>query len=196
VGVAKAASVLQGVYNLTAFDCPFADQVLCDLEDQLTQVKAGCESRIESAKQLLASREAIGIRVALVTNASPHEVTVEYGTPYNYLLAETLGLWDVAARYILTVSMTGMISRSQMRDAVEAARKSLQAVTETVMRRANVLRKTPSVQTLTRSVVAAPTPEQSTLIEALRTKIPLSPDVAQGARRPLHFRDSSWRPRT
>lgn len=192
----QAFAVLQELYNATANDNPFAEAALVRLEDGLAEIRTSCHQRIATVSELLADRAADGVETPLVTSEKRHVFELIFGTPYHYILADCIALWDKAVRHLMTVSLTGLLSGTQVRDAIAALQKPMLAALHHLIRDAFALRRYAG-HGVSRAALNANEPAalafQTEWIN--REHTPVSSDVLNGTRRPLHMRIKGWKAR-
>ncbi len=185
-----AMALLRLPYDLTAKDNPLADAVLLHLEDGLERLRGDCQLRIVTVLDLLAERQKMGVTTPIVTARDPIELECAFGTPYHYMLVDALALYDSAVRHLLTVSMTGLLSSSQVRVIILGLTKDFARLLYDLVKMTSTLRKTSSE--VSRTSLLADATHQKLLEDWEAAYGAVSEKVLSGLNRPTHTRAPSW----
>lgn len=192
----QAFSVLQALYNATGNDNPFADAALLRLEDGLAGVGAACKQRVSTVAELLADRAAEGVETPLVTSEKRYSYELVFGTPYHYMLVDAIALLDKAMRHLMTVSLTGLLSGIQVRAAISELQRQMLSTLHNLIRDASMLRRFNGYE-ISRTALREQTPAAGTFAAEWtnRAHTPVTGEILDSTRRPMHVRAKGWKPR-
>ena len=192
----QAFSQLQNVFNATGNDNPFADAALLRLEDMASDIRAACEVRVANAATLLVERAQSGVDTPLVATATPHHFSVEFGTPYHYVLCDLIALWDNAVHHMLTVSVTGLLPANSVRTVVNDLQRIMLEGLHHFSRDAYALRKFNGYEVSRQAIKENRTDAVAfQILWNTQRHTPVTADVMRRERQPMHIRPKGWKPR-
>lgn len=193
----QAFSVLQALYNATGNDNPFAEAALLRLENGLAEVGTACRLRVSTVSELLTDRAAEGVETPLVTSEKRYSFELVFGTPYHYMLVDAIALLDKAMRHLMTVSLTGLLSGVQVRAATSELQRQMLSTLHHLVRDASTLRRFEGYQ-VSRTALREQTPAAVVFAAewANREHTPVTSDILDSTRRPMHVRAKGWKPRS
>lgn len=107
----KVAAVLRSIWNLSANDNPYADWILVQVSDRVSELRQQLGEAAQRYQSELDKLQARGLRVSILKSRAPVEVALGFRSPYGYMIVDLILDFDWYARVVKT-----MITKDRLGD--------------------------------------------------------------------------------
>lgn len=152
-GVTTAASCAREIFKLSNSNNPFVDWTLLDIEKTLADSNQKLDDALQALNAKLAQFVSMGVSVHVMGNSSPAKFTVEFGSPYGFMLVQNLLKFDQYVRLVMTFNFKGLMSNQERNLAIESVRSPMRSMYWKLLN-ANRMLRHDSIRALSRDVLA------------------------------------------
>ncbi|MBC8749250.1 MULTISPECIES: PFL_4669 family integrating conjugative element protein [Paraburkholderia] len=188
-GGRRVAASLRALWSLSGNDNPYADWKLIEIADRISGIRRANELEQQHARQLLDAAHEKGLEYSVLQSREPAHVSLEFGSPYGYMIVMLLVELDYLVRLVRSAVLRDLMSSTEGFRRIGSARHRCLSVfhfavhCQRVLTRAELLPLS-RVDFLPNADAAA-----RERVEAARALLGVLPrDVFTGAREPRHSR--------
>jgi integrating conjugative element protein (TIGR03761 family) len=129
----KVAAILRSIWNLSANDNPYADWVLLQVTERVSQLRQQLSDEAEVYEKALTKLAERGLRVSVLKSRAPVNVELGFRSPYGYMLVDLIMGFDWYTRVIKTMMSKDRIDGQQGKTELRIATKNIRALFESVL---------------------------------------------------------------
>jgi integrating conjugative element protein (TIGR03761 family) len=130
----RVGSILTELWDMTAWDNPYADWALLQYEQSMKEIAARLEREIKMATDEMERNRVLGINLSIVRSKKPSVVNLNFRSPYGYAVATFIKRFDWFARLEYTMIRKGLITDDQFRQNIHEMSRLIRKVWETTSR--------------------------------------------------------------
>jgi integrating conjugative element protein (TIGR03761 family) len=124
-GAKRLAHALRGLWQLTAFDNPYADWALVRHDHNIGEVLKQLESRTRDAQHSLDKVRSKGLNYTVLQSAEPKVLDLGFRSPYGYAVAELVVTYDYYVRLMKTLCRKNLISDKEEYSAIREITRTI-----------------------------------------------------------------------
>ncbi|RQS26816.1 MULTISPECIES: PFL_4669 family integrating conjugative element protein [unclassified Burkholderia] len=188
-GGRRVAASLRALWALSGNDNPYADWKLIEIADRIGGIRRANELEQQHARQLLDAAHKKGLEYSVLQSREPAHVSLEFGSPYGYMIVMLLVELDYLVRLVRSSVLRDLMSSTEGFRRIGSAKHRCLSVfhfavhCQRVLTRAELLPLS-RVDFLPNADAAA-----RERVEAARSLLGVLPrDVFAGGREPRHSR--------
>lgn len=129
----KVAAVLRSIWNLSAHDNPYADWVLVQVSERITQLRQEIQGGSTKCEEEFAKQRQRGLTLNVLGSRAPVEVELGFRSPYGFMLADLILDYDWYSRQIKTLVQKDRIGDVEGRDTLYQMTKRIRALFESTL---------------------------------------------------------------
>lgn len=134
IGIKFCAAALRSFWVQTAHDNPYADWALLRASHGMQQYGRELQQLAETYLGKLRQMEAKGLSFTVLKSADPKSVSLQFTSPYGYMLAELVVDYDYTIRVIKTAVRKGRLTDAEGYDAIRNVTRRIRGWTEEIAR--------------------------------------------------------------
>jgi len=189
VGGRRVAVVLRAIWYLSGNDNPYADWVLVDIGERISEIGGSLQRETQRGENRLRALKQRGLNFSVLHSRVPQQVELGFRSPYGYAVADLVVRYDYCNRVIKTLVRKDLLPDHEGRSLIFSYTRRLRGMFEEPVRferwlLRDELRPLCRHDFLPTADVAAKKRVQAVM--ALFGAVPR--DVFTGARRPRHSR--------
>lgn len=134
IGIKFCAAALRSFWVQTAHDNPYADWALLRASQGLQQFGQELQQLAETHLGKLRQMEAKGLSYSVLKSADPKSVSLQFTSPYGYMLAELVVNYDYTVRVIKTAVRKGRLTDAEGHDVIRNITRRIRGWSEEIAR--------------------------------------------------------------
>ncbi len=134
IGIKFCAAALRSFWVQTAHDNPYADWALLRASQGLQQFGQELQQLAETHLGKLRQMEAKGLSYSVLKSADPKSVSLQFTSPYGYMLAELVVDYDYTVRVIKTAVRKGRLTDAEGHDVIRNITRRIRGWSEEIAR--------------------------------------------------------------
>jgi integrating conjugative element protein (TIGR03761 family) len=129
----KVAAVLRSIWNLSASDNPYADWILIQVSDRVSELRQQLEQSGKLFQEDLDKLQARGLRVSVLKSRAPVEVELGFRSPYGYMIVDLILDFDLYARVVKTMVQKNRLGDVEGKEDLYQMTKRIRALFESTL---------------------------------------------------------------
>jgi integrating conjugative element protein (TIGR03761 family) len=134
IGIKFCAAALRSFWVQTAHDNPYADWALLRASQGLQQYGQELQQMTDTYLGKLRQMEAKGLSFSVLKSADPKSVSLQFTSPYGYMLAELVVDYDHAVRVVKTAVRKGRLTDAEGHDVIRSVTRRIRGWSEEIAR--------------------------------------------------------------
>lgn len=134
IGIKFCAAALRSFWVQTAHDNPYADWALLRASQGLQQYGKELQQLAEAHLDKLRQMEAKGLSYSVLKSSDPKSVSLQFTSPYGYMLAELVVDYDYTVRIIKTAVRKGRLTDAEGHDVIRNITRRIRGWSEEIAR--------------------------------------------------------------
>jgi integrating conjugative element protein (TIGR03761 family) len=124
-GVVSASIAMTRIYEASSGDNPFVEWTLIQSETRLANIDAKMNQYVQEVSEKVESAKKSGLNISIPVSEQPATYSINFGSPYGYLLARLVLNFDTFVRSIKGLQMRTLISRDVAEKTINDVRREL-----------------------------------------------------------------------
>jgi integrating conjugative element protein (TIGR03761 family) len=189
VGGRRVAAALRAIWYLSGSDNPYADWVLVDVGERISEIGGSLQRETQRAEDRMHALKFRGLNLSVLKSSEPQRVELGFRSPYGYAVADLVLRYDYFNRVIKTQVRKDLLSDHDGRSLIFSYTRRLRGMLEEPVRFERWLLRD-ELRPLSRHdfLPAAEAEARKRVQAAMALFGPVPRDVFTGARRPRHSR--------
>ncbi|KAB2319008.1 TIGR03761 family integrating conjugative element protein [Betaproteobacteria bacterium SCN1] len=129
----KVAAVLRSIWNLSANDNPYADWILVQVTDRISELRQQIEQAGNLFQAELEKMQSRGLRVSVLKSRAPVEVELGFRSPYGYMIVDLILDYDWYARVVKTMVQRDRLGDQEGKEDLYQMTKRIRALFESTL---------------------------------------------------------------
>ena len=189
VGGRRVAAALRAIWYLSGNDNPYADWVLVDIGERISEIGGSLHRETQRGEDRLYALKQRGLSLSVLQSRVPQQVELGFRSPYGYAVADLVVRYDYCNRVIKTLVRKDLLPDHEGRSLIFSYTRRLRGMFEEPVRFERWLLRD-ELRALSRhDFLPAAEAEARKRVQAVMALFGAVPrDVFTGARRPRHSR--------
>lgn len=189
VGGSRVAAALRTIWYLSANDNPYADWVLVDVGERISEIGSSLQRETQRGEDRLLALKQRGLNFSVLQSRVPQQVELGFRSPYGYAVADLIVRYDYFNRVIKTLVRKDLLPDHEGRSLIYSYTRRLRGMFEEPARFERWLMREELRPLSRRDFLPAAEADARKRVQAVMTLLgPVPRDVFTGARVPRHSR--------
>lgn len=189
IGGRRVAAALRAIWYLSGNDNPYADWVLVDIGERISEIGGSLERETQRGEDRLRALKQRGLNFSMLQSRVPQQVELGFRSPYGYTVADLVVRFDYCNRVIKTLVRKDLLPDQQGRSLIFSYTRRLRGMFEEPVRFERWLLRDELRPLCRHDFLPAAEPVARKRVQAVMALFGAVPrDVFTGARRPRHSR--------
>ena len=189
VGGRRVAAALRAIWYLSGNDNPYADWVLVDIGERISEIGGSLQRETQRGEDRLRALKQRGLNFSVLQSRVPQQVELGFRSPYGYAVADLVVRYDYCNRVIKTLVRKDLLPDREGRGLIFSYTRRLRAMFEEIVRFERWLFRDELRPLSRHDFLPAAAAEAKKRVQAVMALLGAVPrDVFAGARRPRHSR--------
>jgi integrating conjugative element protein (TIGR03761 family) len=189
VGGRRVAGALRAIWYLSGSDNPYADWVLVDVGERISEIGSSLQRETQRAEDRLHALSLRGLNLSVLQSRVPQRVELGFRSPYGYAVADLVVRYDYFNRVIKTLMRKDLLPDHEGRSLIFSYTRRLRGMFEEPVRFEHWLLRDELRPLSRHDFLPAAEAEARKRVQAVMALFGAVPrDVFTGARRPRHSR--------
>jgi integrating conjugative element protein (TIGR03761 family) len=189
VGGRRVAAALRVIWYLSGNDNPYADWVLVDIGERISEIGISLQRETQRGEDRLSALKQRGLNFSVLQSRVPLQVELGFRSPYGYAVADLIVRYDYFNRVIKTLVRKDLLPDREGRSLIFSYTRRLRGMFEEPVRFERWLMREELRPLSRRDFLPAAEAEARKRVQAVMALLgPVPRDVFTGARVPRHSR--------
>ena len=189
VGGRRVAAALRAIWYLSGNDNPYADWVLVDIGERISEIGISLQRETQRGEDRLRALKQRGLNFSVLQSRVPQQVELGFRSPYGYAVADLVVRYDYFNRVIKTLVRKDLLPDREGRSLIFSYTRRLRGMFEEPVRFERWLMREELRPLSRRDFLPAAEAEARKRVQAVMALFgPVPRDVFTGARVPRHSR--------
>jgi integrating conjugative element protein (TIGR03761 family) len=189
IGGRRVAAALRAIWYLSGNDNPYADWVLVDIGERISEIGNSLQRETQRGEDRLHALSRRGLNLSVLQSREPQPVELVFRSSYGYAVADLVLRYDYFNRVIKTLVRKDLLPDHEGRSLIFSYTRRLRGMFEEPVRFERWLMRDELRPLSRRDFLPAAEPEARKRVQAAMALFgPVPRDVFTGARRPRHSR--------
>ena len=189
VGGRRVAAALRAIWYLSGNDNPYADWVLVDMNDRMSEIGGSLLRETQRSEDRLTALKQRGLNFSVLQSRKPRPVELGFTSPYGYVVADLIVRYDYYNRIVKTLVRKDVLADHEGRSLIFSYTRRLRGMFEELMRFERWLFRDELRPLSRHDFLPGATAEATKRVQAIMTLFGAVPrDVFTGTRQPRHSR--------
>jgi integrating conjugative element protein (TIGR03761 family) len=189
IGGRRVAAALRAIWHLSGNDNPYADWVLVDIGERISEIDGSLQRETQRGEDRLRALKQRGLNFSVLQSRVPQQVELGFRSPYGYAVADLVVRYDYCNRVIKTLVRKDLLPDHEGRRLIFSYTRRLRGMFEEPVRFERWLLRDELRPLCRHDFLPAAEPEARKRVQAVMALFGAVPrDVFTGARRPRHSR--------
>ena len=189
VGGRRVAAALRAIWYLSGNDNPYADWVLVDIGERISEIDGSLQRETQRGEDRLRALKQRGLNFSVLQSRVPQQVELGFRSPYGYAVADLVVRYDYCNRVIKTLVRKDLLPDHEGRSLIFSYTRRLRGMFEEPVRFERWLLRDELRPLCRHDFLPAAEAEARKRVQAVMALFGAVPrDVFTGARRPRHSR--------
>ena len=189
VGGRRVAAALRAIWYLSGNDNPYADWVLVDIGERISEIGGSLQRETQRGEERLRALKQRGLNFSVLQSRVPQRVELGFRSPYGYAVADLIVRYDYCNRVIKTLVRKDLLPDRDGRSLIYSYTRRLRGMFEQPVRFERWLLREELRPLCRHDFLPAAEAEASKRVQAVMALFgPVPRDVFTGARVPRHSR--------
>ena len=189
VGGRRVAAALRAIWYLSGNDNPYADWVLLDIGERISEIGSSLQRETQRGEDQLRALQQRGLHFSVLQSRLPQRVELGFRSPYGYAVADLVVRFDTCNRVIKTLVRKDLLPDRDGRSLIYSYTRRLRGLFEEPVRFERWLLRDELRPLCRHDFLPAAAPEARQRVQAAMALLgPVPRDVFTGARVPRHSR--------
>ena len=124
-GMVSASIAMTRIYEASSGDNPFVEWTLIQSEDRLAAIDEKMTHYVQRVNEQIEAAKESGLNISIAVSEMPATYSINFGSPYGYLLARLVLNFDTFVRSVKGLQMRTLISRDECERTINQVRREV-----------------------------------------------------------------------
>jgi integrating conjugative element protein (TIGR03761 family) len=189
IGGRRVAAALRVIWYLSGHDNPYADWVLIDIGERISEIGNSLDRETQRNEDRLDALKLRGLNLSVLQSRAPQQVELGFRSPYGYAVADLIVRYDYCSRVIKTLVRKDLLPDAEGRSLLLSYTRRLRGLFEELIRFERWLVRQDLRPLSRHDFLPTADAEARRRVQAVMALFGAVPrDVFTGVRRPRHTR--------